>query len=633
MVAERGLSSAMASQSATEVPVPESSFGDNDLEMIKQQLADIAQKDSAIGAVIKMLEKLQQKVDGYGMGSVVEKGNGKVALIQQKGLDYVSKFDGRPEEYDEWRASLFGFLGVDEWITEMLKWAEGQVKDVNKDMLEDYGNEHGVPAVRISKQLHTILLAKTEKDPRSLADNVDDNNGVRAWQRIAELFGKVHPRARRRLLEMLLRPKQAKSYEDVVHHQELWEKVLRKYQSTTKIPLPDDVLVVGYMALLPTHLQESIMGLREEMSTFQEIRDYVNSQVRARRNEKDMTFNLDHVGDHNHNHYHHHHYGESESMKNEPPGNPDDMPNKVLQILNMNQTDENRWNVMAMIQKGQGKGAKGDAKNGDQFVQEKWCRYCQKPGHLYRECRFVDELFKQWREQGGQHSYGQAQFGKGKGKSKGGIQFGQYLGKGGTPKGWSKGPGKGGQKAGNPVHALTEALFHVGKAQQWSEPTQMTQYGGDEQIVFNLEVKDRRQPLDIRKGRPKTHKSGVTTSNRYEVLAKLEAQEEDFNESEGSTKLDLDEYPALNATMRTSEPKRKMSKMMKKDCKTVNLSQMERQVTNEQTRNQEDVSVKEKVYGTMYDDMQEKTNVEQIIHEVMPLLISEETQSDIMALK
>ena len=105
MVAERGLSSAMASQSATEVPVPESSFGDNDLEMIKQQLADIAQKDSAIGAVIKMLEKLQQKVDGYGMGSVVEKGNGKVALIQQKGLDYVSKFDGRPEEYDEWRAS------------------------------------------------------------------------------------------------------------------------------------------------------------------------------------------------------------------------------------------------------------------------------------------------------------------------------------------------------------------------------------------------------------------------------------------------------------------------------------------------------------------------------------------------
>ena len=91
-------------------------------------------------------------------------------------------------------------------------------------------------------------------------------------------------------MEMLLRPKQAKSYRDIVQHQALREKVLRKYQSTNKTPLPDDVLVVGYNAMLPNSFQENILNMSHEMETFQEVREYVGAQVRARRTEKEMSF-------------------------------------------------------------------------------------------------------------------------------------------------------------------------------------------------------------------------------------------------------------------------------------------------------------------------------------------------------
>ena len=258
-----------------------------------EQLKTLASKEPALGAIVWMMDKLSKRIDQQAKPEPKEAQ--VIPMIRQKGLDTVTVYEGKFEELDQWRSKLFGFLGEGEWFTELLKWGERQTEEINEAMLQAYGTEKGVPAVKWSKQFHAVLLAKTEKNAMSLVENVDDNNGVRAWQRLSEWYGKIHPQQRRRLLEMLLRPKTAKDtegIEGIVVQQELWEKVLRKYMRCTKKELPDDVLVVGYMAMLPPALYDKIISQKEEMTTLKEVQEYVNQQVRARRNEKELSFSM-----------------------------------------------------------------------------------------------------------------------------------------------------------------------------------------------------------------------------------------------------------------------------------------------------------------------------------------------------
>ena len=186
-------------EAAAEVALPETPPTGAATQEIMQKLNELAQQNQAMNALVGLVTQLQTIMQNT---SKEEKQKG--TLIQQKGLEYVPKYNGIYEDFDQWRDSLFGFLGVGEWVCEMLEWAQKQTEQITESMVEEYGEVASKPAVKISKQLHTVLQAKTEKNPRSLTDNVEQNNGVRAWQRISEIYGRIHPQARRRLLEMLL---------------------------------------------------------------------------------------------------------------------------------------------------------------------------------------------------------------------------------------------------------------------------------------------------------------------------------------------------------------------------------------------------------------------------------------------
>ena len=143
----------------------------------------------------------------------------------------------------------------------------------------------------MSKQIHSLLIAKTTKDPYVITGNAG-YNGTRAWQKISALYGKVHPQARRRILEMLMRPTAAKGYMDVMGAIENWERLLRKYAESAPAPLPDDVMIVGFQGLLPEKLLNDLLSLKEDVKDFEGVKEYVLRQVNARRTDKELGFEI-----------------------------------------------------------------------------------------------------------------------------------------------------------------------------------------------------------------------------------------------------------------------------------------------------------------------------------------------------
>ena len=151
-----------------EVPQTPPAIDPEAFQELSNQIKNMTTSNTMVTVLVKMVEdlnrRLEEKTD---MKSFSE--HRKAPLIQQKGLDLIRDYDGKPEDFDPWRASLFGFLGEDEWITELLRWTESVKDQITEEDVRKYGDEKGVDAVKISKQLHAVLRVKPTRTPFTLS--------------------------------------------------------------------------------------------------------------------------------------------------------------------------------------------------------------------------------------------------------------------------------------------------------------------------------------------------------------------------------------------------------------------------------------------------------------------------------
>ena len=100
-------------------------------------------------------------------------------------------------------------------------------------------------------------------------------NGLRAWSKLTGWYDMMTAQGRRKLLSQILQPTGVKKHKDVQKATESWDKLLNRYVECTSTALPDDVLVVAYMALLPSSMISCINQLATEFTTLGELRTYV----------------------------------------------------------------------------------------------------------------------------------------------------------------------------------------------------------------------------------------------------------------------------------------------------------------------------------------------------------------------
>ena len=107
--------------------------------------------------------------------------------------------------------------------------------------------------------------------------------GLAAIRKLHQAFASVTAQGRRKLVQQLLHPPVAKTYEDMVVVREAWEKSLRRYEASTGTSLPDDVLIAGHLTMLPKRLQEDFHSLDHDFTRLHDVKRYVLKQVNAHR--------------------------------------------------------------------------------------------------------------------------------------------------------------------------------------------------------------------------------------------------------------------------------------------------------------------------------------------------------------
>ena len=266
---------AAAVAEAAGVAVPENGGGD-DNPPVSSEITNV------LNEVLKTLVELRRD---HGREKEPE------PLVSRRGMENVPIFEGKHEQWENFSNRLTAFLGEDTGWVKMLRWAANLDVPITEDILIDYGERLGVRALKMSKQLGAFFVYKTAGHAQTINSNAE-GNGVRAYQRVAQLYGRILPQSRRKLLEKIIQPPPVQNFEGIIAAQEVWAKNLKKYHEQTKDALLTDVLMVGYLAILTAALVKDIYALERELTTLQEVKDYVERQIDVRRPETQTLLEL-----------------------------------------------------------------------------------------------------------------------------------------------------------------------------------------------------------------------------------------------------------------------------------------------------------------------------------------------------
>ena len=177
----------------------------------------------------------------------------RIPLSRIRNIDKCGVFEGKPLTYLNWESRLLAALNDEPGVKDLIIWAINHETDLTLDDVRKYPKQDALmldPEV-YSAQLYSLLINVTDGTPGLMVDNTIGDNGLQAMRRLHKNYAFVTPQARRKLIHQILHPTQAKTYEEILEMQEIWEKNRSRYEEVTENKLPDDVLVVGYCSLLP----------------------------------------------------------------------------------------------------------------------------------------------------------------------------------------------------------------------------------------------------------------------------------------------------------------------------------------------------------------------------------------------
>ena len=254
--------------------------------------------DPQIVAMLAVLQTQSQQIAhllqemGKQKGHDSHKGH-TPALTQIRGIDRVGKFDGsQPENFETWKERLISHTSSVLGMVGFLKWGMAQRwEDLDVEKIADYDcniAEPGFDAPAMSNQLYSLLLDFTTDDALNIVTNAGngERNGIRAWSKLGAWYNFVTSQGRRKLLSKIIQPLRVHKLTEVLKATEDWDKLHNKYMESAQKPLPNDILVVAYMALLPPEICKNINALNHDFDDLQELRSYVRRQVLSGQHEE-----------------------------------------------------------------------------------------------------------------------------------------------------------------------------------------------------------------------------------------------------------------------------------------------------------------------------------------------------------
>ena len=175
-----------------------------------------------------------------------------------------------------------------------------------------------------------------------------------------------------KLLTTIVQPDSVKNYTDIEDAQEQWEKVLKRYREVSSKLLPEDVLIVGFMNILPDKIKDAIYELKEDLDTLEEVQEYVLRQINSK---KEVNVQ-----------------GKIKSVQEDEPVV--EGKEEAMEMMKTLMENEAVCVHMLSVMKGNGKGG---FQAGRYSSRDILCGFCGKSGHMKRECRTLDREIKKYR--------------------------------------------------------------------------------------------------------------------------------------------------------------------------------------------------------------------------------------------
>ena len=239
-------------------------------------------KDDEAEEAAEAEEDKPKKAKGHGKGW-----RERTSLSKLKGADHLPKFTGSREGFPKFGKKVVNFLHEEPKLRDIMRDVVRRYKEVViddrriKELASEYDDEE-VSVAAYSAQLYSLLIGITDDTPFDLVDGTN-GNGFEAWRKLHSEYAPESPEDKREQVQHITHPPvRAKNYQEILHAQTEWEKAVTRYGEMLRDGEPllsDDVLITGYMAILPDVVAESIRNMKEDLDSLDEIKRYVRRQV------------------------------------------------------------------------------------------------------------------------------------------------------------------------------------------------------------------------------------------------------------------------------------------------------------------------------------------------------------------
>ena len=388
----------------------------------------LQQAQATIVAMRQVQEASREEIER--MKEDIKERRRRQPLISQKGFDQLPKFNGKPENYDDWRFKIGVFFSQTEDLFELVQWAEDQAADIDEDDLELYqGENRNMDLKWLNVQVFSVLSLNLQEPVLALIKGLSNSphgNGLNAWRRVTQYFAGASGQRVQSLTSKVYSPPRVKAYKDVAGAVETWELYVRQLEKAEGREIGDNSKIHGIRQLVPEELAKNAQTQSHTLKTYLQVKNYVVDQAALRRDVympktliNDDPMDVGFCGQDGHN-------ADEAMMQEEAPWSFDGPNDGEINYAG----------------KGKGKG-KGKSFAGN-------CHHCGAWGHRVSQCAIKDAEMRKMRE-------------KGKGDKGGKAWGGKAGGKGAWN--WGKGPGQPKGGAG---------------PQQWGRPMAQSAYWFDE---------------------------------------------------------------------------------------------------------------------------------------------------------
>jgi len=245
------------------------------VEVVETMMAKLLQ------ANMDMMTKMLEKKDSGGGG-----GNGGKDGIGRGGK--IPEFHGKEAKYAEWIIKMTAYFKVHLQQSERyLAIAMNADTEQNDEAFEkgdgDWMGEDAEDVKKFSSTLYSVLINNTSDDAFTICNSTKTCQGLEAIRLLRRRYDPKSPRTKRAILKGIMNLGPAKKLSELERTILKLEEMVTKYESMSKVELPEDLIIITMIDLCHKELREHL-ELNNKSMKKSDVREEIFSYIERTRN-------------------------------------------------------------------------------------------------------------------------------------------------------------------------------------------------------------------------------------------------------------------------------------------------------------------------------------------------------------